>query len=220
MIQAKINEDIKTVCPNATLGFIQAKVKVKKSDDKLLNELNKYAKELESSMKLEDIASLPEIHDSREIYKKLGKAPSKYRVSSEALIRRILQGKGLYHINNIVEINNIISIKSHFSVGSYNVKNIKSPICLNVGQEGQSYKGIGKASVNIANLPVLSDSISTFGSPTSDSERAMITNDVEEIVMCIYSFSGDTSLEDYLEFAKELLIKYAEAKEVSTQIIK
>lgn len=169
MIQAKISEDIKAVCPNATLGCIQAKVKVKNSDKELLEELDKCAKELEVNLKLEGVASLPEIHDSREVYKKLGKAPSKYRVSSEALIRRILQGKGLYHINNIVEINNIISIKSHFSVGSYNVKNIESPICLNVGQEGQSYKGIGKAEVNIANLPVLSDSISTFGSPTSDS---------------------------------------------------
>ena len=214
MIQAKISEDIKSVCPNATLGCIQAKVKVKNSDKELLEELDKCAKELEA------VASLPEIHDSREVYKKLGKAPSKYRVSSEALIRRILQGKGLYHINNIVEINNIISIKSHFSVGSYNVKNIESPICLNVGQEGQSYKGIGKAEVNIANLPVLSDSISTFGSPTSDSERAMITNDVEEIVMCIYSFSGDEGLENYLELAKELLIKYADADDISIQIVK
>ena len=220
MIQAKISEDIKTVCPNATLGCIQAKVKVKNSDKELLEELDKCAKELEVNLKLEGVASLPEIHDSREVYKKLGKAPSKYRVSSEALIRRILQGKGLYHINNIVEINNIISIKSHFSVGSYNVKNIESPICLNVGQEGQSYKGIGKAEVNIANLPVLSDSISTCGSPTSDSERAMITNDVEEIVMCIYSFSGDEGLENYLELAKELLIKYADADDISIQIVR
>ena len=200
MIQAKISEDIKSVCPNATLGCIQAKVKVKNSDKELLDELDKCAKELEANLKLEDVASLP--------------------VSSEALIRRILQGKGLYHINNIVEINNIISIKSHFSVGSYNVKNIESPICLNVGQEGQSYKGIGKAEVNIANLPVLSDSISTFGSPTSDSERAMITNDVEEIVMCIYSFSGDKGLKNYLELAKELLIKSADADDISIQIVK
>lgn len=219
MIKIQIADSIKQVCPNATLGCIQAKVKVKKSDEELLKELDKCAKELESNLKLEDVASLLEIHDSREVYKKLGKAPSKYRVSSEALIRRLLQGKGLYHINNIVEINNLISIKSHFSVGSYNVKNIESPIYLNVGQEGQSYKGIGKGSVNIANLPVLSDSISTFGSPTSDSERAMITDGVEEIIMCIYSFSGRDGLEEYLNLAKELLVKYADAEDISIEIV-
>ncbi len=219
MIEIKISDNIKSVCPNATLGCIQAKVKVKNSDDELLNELDKCAKDLKSNLKLEDIVTLSRIKDSREIYKKLGKAPSKYRVSSEALMRRILQGKELYKINNVVEINNIISLKSTFSVGSYNVKNIKSPICLDVGQEGQSYKGIGKASVNIANLPVLSDSISTFGSPTSDSERAMITDNVEDIIMCIYSFSGKDGLEDYLNLAKELLEKYADGKDIAIQIV-
>ena len=171
-------------------------------------------------MILEDVASLPKIHDSREVYKKLGKAPSKYRVLSEALLRRILQKKGIYKINNIVEINNIISIKSHFSVGSYNVKNIKSPISLTVGEEGQKYKGIGKDLINIENLPVLCDEISTFGSPTSDSERAMITNDVKEIIMCIYSFSGEEELENHLEEAKLLLIKYADATDISIKVVK
>lgn len=36
-----------------------------------------------------------------------------------------------------MEINNLISIKSVFSVGSYNLKNIKSPICLTVGEEAK-----------------------------------------------------------------------------------
>lgn len=219
MIEIQISNSIKEVCPNATLGCIQATVKVQNSSEDLLKELDKCSQDLSEKLVIEDIAKLPEIKDSREVYKKLGKAPSKYRVSSEALMRRILQKKGLYKINNIVEINNLISLKSHFSVGSYNVKNIESPIYLNVGKEGQSYKGIGKSLVNIENLPVLSDSISTFGSPTSDSERAMITDDVEEIIMCIYSFSGKDGLEDYLNLAKELLEKYADGKNISIQIV-
>ncbi|CEN78609.1 phenylalanine--tRNA ligase beta subunit-related protein [Paraclostridium sordellii] len=97
---------------------------------KNLKEINKCCNELNKKITLEDIASLPRIKDVREIYKKLGKAPSKYRVSSEALIRRILQKKGIYKINNIVEINNLISLKSGFSVGSYNIKSIKRPTVL------------------------------------------------------------------------------------------
>lgn len=220
MIEIQITDKIKEVCPQATLGCIQAKVNVKESSDELLKELEVLSTQVTEKMILEDVASLPRIHDSREVYKKLGKAPSKYRVSSEALLRRILQKKGLYKINNIVEINNIISIKSHFSVGSYNVKNIKSPIYLTVGEEGQKYKGIGKDLINIENLPVLCDEISTFGSPTSDSERAMITNDVKEIIMCIYSFSGEEELENYLEEAKSLLIKYADATDISIKVVK
>ena len=219
MIEVKISDKIKEVCPNVILGCIQANVKVEASSESLLKEIDDYCEDIIKKISLEDIASLTRIKDAREVYKKLGKAPSKYRVSSEALMRRILQKKGIYKINNIVEINNLISLKSNFAVGSYNVENIQSPICLTVGEEGEKYKGIGKELINIENLPVLSDSISTFGSPTSDSERAMITNKVDEIIMCIYSFSGKDEVESYLNYAKVLLEKYADAKNISIRLI-
>ena len=219
MIDIKISSKIKSVCKNPVLGCVKADVKVEKSGDELLQKLDKCCEELMEKIAIEDIVSLPRIKDSREVYKALGKAPSKYRVSSEALMRRILQKKGVYKINNIVEINNIISIKSGFSVGSYNLKNIEGPICLTVGEEGQKYKGIGKDLINIENLPVLSDSISTFGSPTSDSERAMITEDTKQIIMCIYSFSGKDEIEDYLNEIQELLKIYANATNIEIAIV-
>ena len=58
----------------------------------------------------------------------MGKEPSRYRVSSEALIRRILQGKGLYRINNVVDTNNLISIETGYSVGSYDLENLHGNI--------------------------------------------------------------------------------------------
>lgn len=219
MLEITISDKIKEVCPQAVLGCIRASIKVKDSNNELLKKLDICSNNLKK-ISLEDISSLTRIKDARELYKKLGKSPSKYRVSSEALMRRILQGKGLYQINNIVEINNLISLKSNFSVGSYNAENIEFPVVLSVGEDGQSYKGIGKEVVNIANLPVLIDNIGPFGSPTSDSERCMITNDVKEIVMCIYSFSGEDKLQDYLNQAKELLEIYADGKNISTEIIK
>lgn len=219
MIDIVICEKLKKVCPEMTLGCIQAHVNVESSSDSLWKEINSYCDVLKKEMHIEELASLPRIKDGREVYKKLGKVPSKYRLSSEALIRRILQGKGVYKINNIVDINNLISLKSNFPVGSYNIKNLHSPISLMIGKEGEQYKGIGKELISIENLPVLADSISSFGSPTSDSERAMITNDVSEILMCIYSFSGKTDVEEYLEHGKELLERYANGKNFKIKII-
>lgn len=219
MLDITISDKIKEVCPLTTLGCIRASVKVESSNDELLKQLDIYSNNLKK-IKLEDIPSLNRIKDAREVYKNLGKSPSKYRVSSEALMRRILQGKDLYKINNIVEINNLISLESYFSVGSYNIENISFPVVLTVGEEGEKYKGIGKESVNIASLPVLMDNIGAFGSPTSDSERCMITNDVKEILMCIYSFTGEDKLKDYLNQAKKLLEIYADGKNIYTKIIK
>lgn len=178
MIDVIICEELKKICPEISLGCIQANVDVESSNNNLWKEINDYCEVLKKEIHIENLASLPRIKDGREIYKKLGKVPGKYRLSSEALIRRILQGKGIYKVNNIVDINNLISLKSKFPVGSYNIKNLHSPISLMIGKEGEQYKGIGKGDISIENLPVLTDSIGSFGSPTSDSERAMITSNV------------------------------------------
>ena len=219
MIDIVICEELKKVCPEMTLGCIQAHVNVESSSDSLWKEIDDYCDVLKNEINIKELAALFKIKDGRELYKKLGKVPSKYRLSSEALIRRVLQGKGVYKINNIVDINNLISLKSKFPVGSYNLKNLHSPVSLMIGKEGEQYKGIGKELISIENLPVLNDSISSFGSPTSDSERAMITNNVSEILMCIFSFSGKTNIEEYFNYAKELLERYANGKEIKTKII-
>lgn len=219
MIDIVISEEIKKACPKIALGCIRAKVNIKSSAEDLWKEINSCCDKLIKEIKIEELSSLPRIKDGRETYKKLGKAPGKYRLSSEALIRRVLQGKGVYKINNIVDINNLISLKSKFPVGSYNIKYLNFPVSLSVGKEGDKYKGIGKELINIENLPVLVDFEGSFGSPTSDSERAMIADDAEEILMCIFSFSGEADMGKYLEYGKELLEKYADGKEIGTVLI-
>ncbi|MCF8231187.1 MAG: hypothetical protein K9J27_03280 [Bacteroidales bacterium] len=71
---------------------------------------------LSGSRTIEDIASLQPVKDTRQAYKALGKKPARYRVSSEALHRRIIQGKGLYFINNVVDITNLVSIRSGYGI--------------------------------------------------------------------------------------------------------
>lgn len=220
MIDIVICEELKEVCPEITLGCIQAHVKVESSTDNLCEEIDDYCDSLKKEMSIEELASSPRIRDEREAYKKLGKAPSKYRLSSEALIRRALQGKGVYKINNIVDINNLISLKSKFPVGSYDINSLHSPVSLSIGKEGEQYKGIGKEILNIEHLPVLRDAVSSFGSPTSDSERAMIKDDAREVLMCIYSFSGKDCIEEYLKYAKGLLERYAGGKDIEVKIIR
>lgn len=219
MIDILIGKELKMVWPEMVLGCIQANVKVESSSESLWEDINEYCDVLKREIQIEQLEALPNIKAGREAYKKLGKVPSRYRLSSEALIRRVLQDKGVYRINNIVDINNLISLKSKFPVGSYNIKNLHSPVTLTIGKEGERYKGIGKELINIANLPVLTDLIGGFGSPTSDSERAMITNNVDKIIMCIFSFNGNSDIEYYLNYAKELLERYANGNEIKTKLI-
>lgn len=220
MINIKISEEIKERCPNIALGVIEGKVQVASSCNSLLDEIDAYCDLLKENLKLEELTADSKIKAGREAYKSLGKSPSKYRLSSEALVRRVLQGKGIYRVNNIVDINNLISIKSKFPVGSYDLNNIGSSLILDRAKEGEKYKGIGKDLINIECLPVLVDKKGPFGSPTSDSERAMVKNASKEIIMCIYSFSSEEELRNYLEEAKKLLEKYAQGSDFEIKVIK
>lgn len=220
MVEIKINGKIRELLPDLVLGYIKGEVTVKYSDEELISEMGEIEKKIRENIKLEDIAKNKNIIAGREAYKVLGKSPSKYRTSSEALLRRVVQGKGLYYVNNIVDINNIISLTTYCSCGSYDLDKIKFPVYFSIGNNGETYKGIGKDMINIENLPVFKDEEGAFGSPTSDSEKAMITKSSRNIVMCIMSFGGEEGLAKGLKDAEILLKKYANLKKFETGIIK
>ena len=165
------------------------------------------------------INEIPNIRESRAAYKAFGKDPSRYRVSSEALVRRIGQGKGLYEVNTVVDVNNLISVESGFSVGSYDTSKIEDDLVFRIGREGETYKGIGKDEIHIECLPVLSDEKGAIGSSTSDSERAMITEEAAEVLTLIYSFSENEDLEAALDYGKKYLETYAGAQDVEAWIV-
>lgn len=214
-----IDSEIKSLCPNATLGILTYSVTVEKTSDSLLDKFNSTISELESKYVTEDIVKINHIQTTREAYKALGKSPSSYRNASEAMLRRIVKGKGLYNINNVVEINNIISVSSGYSIGSYDLDCVSENIALKRVPDGENYDGIGKSSVNIEHLPTLYDEKGAFGNPTSDSQRAMIKEGKRNVASVIYSFDGSEDLEKWITEFKSLLSEYTDAKDIDTFIV-
>lgn len=214
-----IDSEIKSLCPNAALGILTYSVTVEKTSDSLLDKFNSIISELENKYVTEDIVKINHIHTTRKAYKALGKSPSSYRNASEAMLRRIVKGKGLYNINNVVEINNIISVCSGYSIGSYDLSCVSENITLKRVPDGENYDGIGKSSVNIEHLPTLYDEEGPFGNPTSDSQRAMIKEGERNVASVIYSFDGSDDLEKWMEEFKNLLTEYTDAKDIDTFIV-
>jgi len=221
MINIKIDQELATHIPDLSLGIVHAQVQVTKYNDDLWMQINQCATNIASIYSMESLYNVTGIKALRDGYKAIGKDPSRYRGSAEALARRIIQGKGLYKVNTIVDINNLISLESMHSVGSYDLGRISQPIIFRIGKSGEAYKGIGKEIINIAELPVFIDDSGPFGSPTSDSERAMITESTKDIMMVVISFSGKGCLEKHLERISNLLNRYASAAkdQIETLII-
>lgn len=214
-----IDKQLKEEC-NVNLGCIFYKTNVIKTNKELWEYIEKdVINNVKEMFTLENLTEQINIKTSRKAYKAFGKGPSRYRVSSEALIRRILQGKGLYRINNVVDTNNLISIETGYSVGSYDLENLHGNINFRIGNIGEKYQGIGKEMINIENLPVFADDFGAYGSPTSDSTRAMITEKSKDILTVLISFNGMKDLEESIDIAKKYLTKYADAEDIRSIII-
>ena len=213
-MEIQIEEKLRELCPTILLGCIEAVVEVQDIQNELWDLLREACQRVANQMKMEDIAKIKNIVDGRAAYRRLGNDPTRYRLSSESLLRRIVKDRELYQINSVVDANNLISISSYNPVCAYDLDKLKEPIFFTVGGTGESYEGIGRGMINIENLPVFSDAYGKFGSTTSDSERAMVTSDTKRLLLCIVSFNEDAHMSKHLEMAKELLEKFAGAREV------
>ena len=157
---------------------------------------------------------LPGVKGSRRAYKAFGRNPGRYRVSSEALLRRVRRGDDLYHINSVVDVNNLISVRSGLSVGSYDLNLIKGPIQLRQAKSGEGYTGIGKSFIDMENMLVLADEEGIFGSSMSDSTRTMVTQQTKDVLVVLYCFENDIDLMKLLEEGKQAFEKFAKVQDL------
>jgi DNA/RNA-binding domain of Phe-tRNA-synthetase-like protein len=217
MEQVSIDPQLKQTVPGLALGIVRTSVRVSPKHPDLWSAMTSRAEELAGSLTIDAIADLPHVKALRQGYRAIGKDPSRYRGSQESLLRRILKGQGLYQINTVVDVNNLVSLHSMHSVGSYDLGHVRGDIAFRVGRDGESYKGIGRDMINVSELPVYADELGPFGSPTSDSERAMVTLDTVSLLMVITSFAGVAGLAQNVDYASSLLQAYAKAPDAAVE---
>jgi DNA/RNA-binding domain of Phe-tRNA-synthetase-like protein len=213
-----IDPALKLKCPRASLGFLTAQVATRETPAALLEEMKLREAEILHLPDPRSALESPKILATRAGYKALGKDPARYRGSAEALLRRILSGKGFPQINSVVDIINLISVESRLSIGLYDLANVKGDIVFRPGRAGETYKGIGKYDLNLEGLPVFSDEVGPHGSPTSDSERTMVTGSTRSVAAILISFGGAEGLESSGQRMTSLLQKYAEGNEIQFQV--
>ncbi len=218
MKEVKISDVIKNKVPDIKLGLISAKIIFKKENPELQDAVNKEIERI-SEIPVENVKEIPQIKSSREAYKALGKEPARYRLSAEALHRRIIKRKGIYQISNLVDSINLASVKTGYSIGGYDETKIEGNILFGLGKAGENYEAIGRGKMNIENLPVFRDEKGAFGSPTSDSVRTMITEHTKQIFLIVINFGGHPNFENELNEISELFKKYCFGKNIEIKVV-
>ena len=217
-----VSNEIEAVCPEFVGAYVEADVVNTPYSESLWQEIGELEKRFRSELTTELLKEMPSIAATRRIYKKCGKDPSRYRPASEALIRRMLQGRGLYKVDTLVDLINLASIRFGYSIGGFDAeKFVGDTLTLGIGREGEPYEGIGRGQLNISGLPVYRDAEGGVGTPTSDHERTKITLATRQLVVLINGYDGNRDrVAENAEYICRLLGKYCQSTNASYGIFK
>jgi DNA/RNA-binding domain of Phe-tRNA-synthetase-like protein len=214
-----IDPKLKAKCPRTALACVTALVEAGASPAALLQEMKTRENEIQKLPFPRGVLESLQVETTRKAYKALGKDPARYRGSAEALLRRVVAGKGLPQINAVVDVINLVSVESRLPVGLYDLGHVVGEIVFRAGRAGETYKGIGKYDLNLEGLPLFADTVGPHGSATSDSERTMVTAATNQVLAVIISFGGAEGLDRWAQRMSALLTEHAAGQDVETKII-
>ena len=88
----------------------------------------------------------PEILPYRSAFQTLGINPNKYMCSIEALFTRISRGKGMPHINPLVDLNNAVSLLNTLPMGTHDLALSDEDIVIRYSRPGDTFLPFGAES--------------------------------------------------------------------------
>lgn len=202
-----IDAGMPLLCP----AFVLENLRVKERDAALDAEIARLGEELRANFGALEIGQVPGIAEVRASYRAMGIDPTKTRPSSEALLRRVLKGQGLYTVNTLVDALNFCSLRYLVPFGLYDLAHVQPPVTLRLGREGEGYEGIRKDRVNVGGRACLVDAAGAFGNPTSDSGRTKITlgTTLALVVPFLPKETPGPRAQEIVEGTAEALLKYS-----------
>lgn len=217
-----IDKSISRMMPGCRLGVsLIDGVAVKGTPAALTQEFLQIQAEMGTAYDLERLPHLPRVIAVRNMYKKLRFDPGRYRPASEALIRRVLQNKGLYFVNSAVDVNNYCSLKFLLPCGLYDADGLAGDVVYRIAPPG-TYMSIGGQEVSTDGKPFLADRRGVFGNPTADARRTAVTLSTRRLLSVIYPDEevGDGELADMVAFTAAMLVRYNGGHISAQQVVK
>ncbi len=183
--------------PEIEIGYLVARVSVKKSDpfvESLKECLGKHLQE--QGINATNFVAHPSISLWRKIYEENFQVKAKtYRSSIEALLRRVVTGKEIWNICNVVDLYNCCSILSLLPMGGYDLKKVSGDVMIRYAKEGESFLSLGEREKVAArsNHVVYADDerIICWLWNHKDSAETCIDENSEHVLFFIDSFEHD-----------------------------
>ncbi|KSU84009.1 phosphoenolpyruvate synthase [Fictibacillus enclensis] len=183
----KLAEDIKKLVPSFKMGVIlYHDIVIEESPQMLKGRFQLFLESLKLDALEKAAADHPGIQEWRQVFKKLSMDPSRYRPSSEALLRRVYGGKDVALVNSAVDVNNFFSLQYGIPLGIYNADGVHGDVEIKIGDPGDQYEGLNGRLMNMEGKLLSADENGAFGSPIVDSKRTMTGEQVKNALQLVY----------------------------------
>ena len=154
----------------------------------------------------EGLSSHPVVAGVRSLFRAAGCDPTRYRPSSEALLRRLLKGEELPVIHPFVDLNNCLSVELAVPCCASAEGTFTPPVTLRAGRPGETVQSL-RGPFNLEGKPLLEDAQGPFSTPITDSERVRVGDGTDRAWIVVYLPRGKMEAADARKRLDELLAK-------------
>ena len=150
----------------------------------------------------------------RKLFRAAGTDPTRYRPSSEALLRRVLKGEDLPEIHPLVDLNNCLSVELAVPCCMMREESFGPPLVLRAGLPGESYESL-RGPFNLEGKPLLLDAEGPLDTPITGSVRVKVLPETRNVWLVAYLPEGVVTREQCTSTLAELLAKAPVAKDLT-----
>ena len=162
----------------------------------------------------EGLSTHPTVAAVRKLFRAAGCDPTRYRPSSEALIRRLVKGEDLPVIHPFVDLNNCLSVELAVPCCASAEGTFTPPVTLRGGRPDETVQSL-RGPFNLEGKPLMEDAQGPFSTPITDSERVRVGDGTERAWIVAYLPRGVVDPADARARLDELLAR-APVAEVET----
>ncbi len=197
---------------NTKFGYILVKGIHVKKEFSLQKDQEAVFKDVRDKFTLDNLSKDSVVDSFRKLYWSFNMDPTKTRISSEALVRRIIKGENLWNANNIVDSLNLVSARFRLPMGYVDYETVKGDIVVRKAKKDESFVKIGGSVVKCSGNEICvadDEKIIDYGFATSDSDLTKVTEKTKDLLILVYS-TGDIDhkyIQDAIVYTKELLKK-------------
>jgi DNA/RNA-binding domain of Phe-tRNA-synthetase-like protein len=194
------------------VGYVDG-VRVENSGADLQKFKEEVLTEVRQKYSLESLKDVAIFRAYRDFFWKVGIDPTKIRPAAEALVRRILAGKSIPTINNVVDSYNLASIGTEVALAAFNRDELNGSLLMRAAEKGERFLGIGMSEpmeLNGGEIVISDEEKLVAVYPYRDADRSRVSGRTRNLTILVCGVPGidEKILADAGKVALDLVMRF------------